>query len=304
MATLRLHLYRVRAYEQLRQETGASGDDPRPWQATSQIVLHARAHHFHRNNQPSGLERLRGEPVIKAHLAPSLEHLVLAREACPLLAEVHVTLGELSAVLVDPAADGVHIERARRLGPSDLGLLFRCGLLDLQAGRIEAACESWQACLSLSDRYLDDVLVLAARHLSAARTVEDVLPESPALLVRLARERYQVDEQEEMRRLLAERAGRLLDEVDLPEDERHYLRAAAFSLRGLDSEAIASLLRAVELRPGEASWRYEVAVLLNRAGRIDEGHKQARLAARLAPRNGTYRALLKEINHARAAADG
>ena len=55
-----------------------------------------------------------------------------------------------------------------------------------------------------------------------------------------------------------------------------------------------------ELRPGEASWRYEVAVLLKGAGRIDEAHEQARLAARLAPRNGTYRALLKEINHARA----
>jgi len=300
LATLWLHLYRVRAYEQLREELGAGVEDSLLWQATSQIVLHGRAHYFHRNGLPAELKRLRDEPVVKDHLTPSLKHLVLARRACALLPEVHVTMGELSAVLVDPAGDQVHIERAQRLGPSHLALLFRCGVLELQAGRIDAACESWRKGLALSDRYLDDVLLLAGQQLSPRQTVEQVLPGSPSLLVQLARERYQGEEHAEMRDMLAERAERLIDGADLAEEEGHYLRAAALSLRGLNSEAIGSLLRAVELDPEKARWRYELAVLLKDEGRIDEAHKHARLAARLDPRNVEYRKLLKEINQTRS----
>ena len=299
MATLWLHLYRARAYEQLREEMGAGSDKARLWQATSQIVLHGRAHYFARNNLSSQLKRLRDEPVIRDNLTPALKHLVLARRACPLLSEVHATMGELCAVLVDPAGDRVHIERARRLAPSNPHLLFRCGLLDLQAGRIDSASESWRKSLALSDRYLDDVLFLAGRQLSPSEMVEKVLPDSPALLIQLARERYQAEEDAEIRRLLAERAERLVEEVDLPEDQRHYLRSSASLLKGLYPKAIASLSRAVELRPEEAGWRYELAVLLEDQGRISEAHEQAKLCARMDPTNGRYRTLLKGINHTR-----
>jgi len=296
LATLWLHLYRARAYQQLREETGAGGDDARLWQATSQIVLHGRAHYFARNKLWSDLERLREEPVIRDNLTPALKHLVLARRACFLVSEVHVTLGELFAVLIDPDGDRVHIERARALAPSNPDLLFRCGLLDLQAGRIESASKSWQRSLALSDRYLDDVLLLAGQQLSPSEMVEKVLPDCPALLIQLARGRYQAEEDAEVRHLLAERAERLVAEVGLPEDERHYLRGSASLLQGLYPQAIANLSRAVELRPAEAHWRYELALLLKDQGRINEAHEHARLCARMDPNNAEYRTLLKEIN--------
>lgn len=303
LATLWLHLYRARAYEQLCDEMGAESDHATLWQATSQIVLHGRAHYFARNKLWSEMERLREEPVISENLTPALKHLVLARRACVLLPEVHVTLGELYAVLIDPDGDRVHIERARALAPSNPDLLFRCGLLDLQAGRIESASKSWQRSLALSDRYLDDVLFLAGRELDPAEMVENVLPDSPALLIRLARERYQAEEDAEVPRLLAERAGKLVEEVDLPEDQRAYLRGWASQLQGLYPKATVSLSRAVELRPQKAEWRYELALLLKDQGRIGEAHEQARLCARMDPTNDKYRTLLKEINRARITND-
>lgn len=299
MATLWLHLYRARAYEQLREEMGSESDDPRLWQATSQIVLHGRAHYFARSNLPSELQRLRNEPVVKDQLTPALEHLMLARRACPLLSDVHATIGELCGVLIDPAGDEVHIERAQRLAPSDPDLLFRCGLLELQAGRTRSACDSWRKSLAAGDRHLNDILLLAGQQPSPVEMVDSVLPDSPLLLVRVARERYGAEEDIEIRRKLADRVERLIGEIGLPEEERHHLRSSASSLKGLYPEAIASLSRAVELRPEQADWRYELAVLLKDQGRIDEAHEQAKLCARMDPNNGKYRTLLKEINHTR-----
>jgi len=299
MATLWLHLYRASAYRQLREEMASGSDDPRLWQATSQIVLHGRAQYFVRNKLLSELEKLRGEPVVKENLTPALKHLVLARRACPLLAEVHVTLGELCVLAADPAGDRVHIERARRLAPSDADLLFRCGLLDLQAGRIESASASWQQSLALSRRYLDDVLLLAGQELSPSQMVERVLPDSPELLIELAQGRYRGKEHAAIRRMLADRAERLIGRVELPEEEQYYLRASARALKELYPEAIADYVRAVELRPQKVGWRYQLALLLEREGRISEAHEQAKLCARMDPHNGKYRSLLRELNHTR-----
>jgi len=102
-----------------------------------------------------------------------------------------------------------------------------------------------------------------------------------------------------MRRMLVERAEGLVDRAGLAEEDRHYLRSAACALQGRYPEAVASLSRAVELCPEKAAWRYELALLLEDQGRSSEAHEQAKLCARLEPANGTYRSLLRAINHTR-----
>ncbi len=302
MATLWLHLYRVRAFDALRKESPAGADDSLLWQATSQIVLHGRAHHFARNHLPAGLERLRQEPLIRDHLAAALGHFVLARRACPLMPEVHAPIGELCFLVASPATDRIHIERAQRLSPADPDLLFRCGLLELQAGRGESASRSWKRCLALDSRYLNEIVDLGGQYLGMRRTIEDVLPDSPQQLIELARERYQAEEHAEIDRLLSERVEALIDGANLPADERSYLRGSAHALRQEYAQAIAHYARAVELRPQAAGWRYELARLLKQQGRIREAHEQAKLCARLDPQNGQYRTLLRQINHARLTA--
>lgn len=297
MAQLWVHLYRSHALEQLRHETQSGVDETRLWELTSPAVIHGRAHQFARHNLSSELESLRSQPIIRDHLRRALKHSILARRACPLLPEVHLMIAELCVLAGDPANDQIHIERSQRLAPADPDLFFRCGLLELQAGRLDSACDSWRRSLSLSSRHLADILPLAGRQLSLWHTVEKVLPDSPALLIRLARGRYQGDQHASIRGMLIKRAERLIKQADLPEDERCYLRGSLFALKGLYGQAILNLSRATELRWQELNWRHELALLLKQQGRIAEAYEHARLCARMDPNNSRYRRLLREITH-------
>ena len=295
MAELWIHLYRVRALEELCDETTSAAERADLWQRTAPVVLHGQAHHLAEYNLFSDLERLRSDPLVADHLRPALRHLILARRSCPLLPLVHLRLTELCVLAGDPADDEIHLQRFRRLVPGNPGGLLRCGVLELQAGRVDLACESWRRGLTLSPRYVDGVLNLAGRELSLWHTVEKALPDSPALLIELARERYQGEEHATMRGMLIERAERLIDGVDLPEEERHHLRGSVLALKEHYPEAIEHYSRAVELRSEAVSWRYELAVALQQQGLLDEAHKQARWCARMEPHHREYRELLEQI---------
>lgn len=299
MATLWIYLYRTRAMEQLRGESAEALDETALWNVTSPVAIHGRAHQLTQQNLQSELENLRNQPVIEDHLPNALRHLILADRSCSLLPWVHLKMAELCGLITDPSSDQIHIERSQRLAPGDPDLLFVCGLLELQAGRVELACDSWRRSLTLSSRYLDKVLSLAGRELSFWHTVEMAIPASPDLLIRLAREKYLGEEHATIRGMLVNRAGALIEELDLPEDERYYLRGSLCTLKELYPEAIIDLSRATELRPYEAGWRYELAVLLKQEGRLDEAHEQAKTCARLDPNNNRYRELLIEVNYSR-----
>ncbi len=298
-ASLWTELYRARAFEQLRAEGIPGSDDDVLWLATSPMVIHGRAHDFARHDLSSELEKLRAEPVIRDHLHKALARLVLARRACPLLPEVHLAVAELCFLTIDPADDQVHIDRARRLVPADPGLLFRCGLLELQAGRCDSAYEDWRQSLTLSLRCLDDVLAIAGQDLERPGVIEKLLPDSPGLLVQLARQRYRAEQHAPLRRLLVRRAEALAEQGALPQDELYYLRGSIFGLKEVYPKAIENYARAVALRPEDVVWRYELALLLEREGRFGEAHRQATRCARLDPRRREYRDLLQRIHQTR-----
>ena len=205
-------------------------------------------------------------------------------------------MAQLCGLVADPAQDRIHIERARRLAPGDPDLLFVCGLLDLQAGRLDAAWESWQRSLTLSPRYLDDVLRIAGWRLETPGMIEQLLPNSPKLLVELTQQQYQGERHAKVRGRLLDRAEELIPQTDLPEDERYRLRGSVCALKEDYPEAIENYARAVELRSHEVAWRYEFAILLQRQGLLDQAHQQAKWCARLAPRDDKYRRLLQELH--------
>ena len=55
-------------------------------------------------------------------------------------------------------------ERLRQLAPADPDLLFRCGVLELSAGRCELAYDTWRRSLTLTPRYLDGILDFVEDH--------------------------------------------------------------------------------------------------------------------------------------------
>jgi len=125
--------------------------------------------------------------------------------------------------------------------------------------------------------------------------IEKLLPEKPDMLTQLARKQYAGEEWSALRGLLVDRAARLLEELELPEDEQCYLRGSVLELKGAYPGAIENYDRAVTLRPNEAAWRYDYAVLLMQQGRLDEAKQQARRGARLLPRSRKHKQLLEQI---------
>ncbi len=296
LAGLWIHAYRIGAFEERRKQTPSGVSDAVLWQSTSQIGLHGRAHHLARHNRTGQLERLRNDALVRENLREALRRLVLARQASPLLPDVHAGIAELCFLVADPSADRIHVERARRLASGNTDMLFRCGLLDFQAGRFEKAWGSWRESLDLCPRYLGDVVRMAGKRLDAEQLVETVLPESPALLLEVARKHYQGKENDEVRAMIARRVQALLDDRGLAEDEESYLRSQALILEEDYSRAVSLLSRAVELRSEHADWRYQLAVLLKHQDRAEEAHDQARMCVHLQPASREYRGLLREIN--------
>lgn len=292
LAQLHTYRYRLALFDRFRVQD-QTRDADRLWQDTSPTALHAHVQRM--ASRKDRLEALRSDPFVQQHLRPAFEHLTAARGACPLLPTVHVGLAELAFLGGDPADDGAHLDRARRLAPGDAVLLLHTGILDFQAGRVERACAVWQQCLETDSRHLERILSLAGNEVSLLDVVERILPASPELLVRLARDRYTREDDRMMRALLIRRARGLLAEMPLAPADQHHLRGLMLAIEKNHVAAAGELARAVELRPDQVVWRYEWAVALLAQGRLDEAREQAKWCGRMAPREDRYRKLLEQI---------
>jgi len=302
LARLWTHWYRVRALRDFDvTHSRVSGADRKHfWPMTLPVVLHGRIHQLAENGPPDAIEGLRNAPAVRECLVPAIYHFVQARRHCVLLPYAHLGIAELCGLFVDPNEDRVSLERARRLAPADLQILYGAGLADLNAGRREAACESFRRTLLLSTRYLPEILEASEQRLSLLEFMERILPDSPPLLLDVARrQEYQAVRYTEIRHRLAQRALDALDGWDLPEDEKCHLRAAALCVQDRYGEAVVYGVRAVRMRPRQLPWRYEVALLLKDQGKLEEAYEHARVCAMLNPTRREYRELLEQISHAR-----
>jgi tetratricopeptide (TPR) repeat protein len=296
LAELWIRLYRARATETLRQQFPAA-NSAQHWQATAPASLHRITSQWLQASNRVSWNALRAEPSVVECLPAAREHLLLSQRACPLLAEVHLRLAELTPVLENtPDADAAHVRRAAMVLPTNPTCRLRGGQLDLASGRIQEACHHWRQSLEWSDQHEREILDQARTLLTTAELVEQVLPARPQSLVRIARQRFADGNSPFQLAALLNRAERLLDEPELSEAERSYLRAEIHALRGETADALADYGRAIELNPNEILWRYHYALALVEAGQLEEALVQARWCARRDPLRNDYRQLLERIH--------
>ncbi len=265
------------------------------WEMSSPGRLRSEAHRLARWGSPGELDSLRREPRIQRYLVPALRHLVSARDACPLSAKIHLRIAELAWLVQPPAADAEWIERACRLVPSYDDLWLYAGVLDLGAGRIDSAWLRWRHTLAMNAHHLRTVLALAESHAGPLEIAEKLLPDSAALLVHVAERQYAGAEYLPVREVLGRRIESLLPAPEWDEAENMYYHGVARRMQHDWAGTIAGLSRAVELRPGEPRWHYELAVELRKAGRLEDALREAETAARLDPPSSGNRRLVEEI---------
>jgi len=301
LAHLLMQQYRLEIYHELAQQYPQPEMTVQLWRLASPVHLHRRIHELLRSGNTSELAALRERSAVVRHLEAAYAHLRLARQTCPLLAEVHLDLGEIRAAVTAHGANGeaADLERARILAPADPNALYRTGLLDLDAQRVERACQSWRRSLELSPVHLDDILRSARPRLTTQKMVDDVLPSSVPLLVTVVRLQSGDPALATEHGLVLAKAQKALESSKVAADERRYWRGAILALQGNYAAAADEYQQAVKLRPGDMQWRYELAQIYMQRGMWNEAHEQAQWCARIAPDVPEVRALLRQIQEAR-----
>jgi O-antigen ligase len=293
LAELWIQRYRLCALEQLRAERPAA-TNVQLWPFTSLAVLHKQARDFSQAGLAQNLDELRAAPEVAENLMPAWEHLGQARRGCQLLPAVELLLAQLTFLVDDPGADVWPLERARRLAPGDARVLFGCGLLDIEAGRLDTGLKSWRRCLELDPSRFSEIFALARQGLPPRMIVEQLVPDQADLLADAAR-RIRNEPQAEFKQALADRLFKHADRADVGDARGHYLRALAWSLMAKTATAIEEYQQAVSLNPQEDGWHYELALLFKQQGQLSAAYQQALLCNRLKPENRDYAALLEAI---------
>lgn len=297
-AVLWVQAYRAAALAQLQKEY-PNADPKRLDELTSLINLFRRAEEFRRAGNQAALHRLRSEPLVVTDLARAEQYAELARNACPNMPEPHLLLAQLSVLHADGDAQP-HLRRVEAAAPSYGPMLHRCATLELLAGRVDEAIRVWRLAIASDEDYLaPQALAACDGALPPEQIVERLLPDSPALLVRLARDYARDERHARLRQLLLEKAARLLPQAALPRGEREHIEAVVASLEKRSNRAIERYQAAVRLRPTEAAWRYELAQLLYQEGLWDGAIDEARMCVIMEPRNPRYRILLEQIHEKR-----
>jgi tetratricopeptide (TPR) repeat protein/O-antigen ligase len=289
--------YRVVSFPKLQATRLPTQTDDDLWNLTSPTVIYALCQRLDANRQTEELAAFRDDPDVQRWLVPAMNRLFAARQASPICAKTHLRLAELSPLFAATDQCQAHIACVKKLSPANIDHLYLCGVLELSARRNEAAYASWQRCLALSTKYLDAITAMSGRQVAIWDLAEKILPPDPALLLSLARKATGQKDSTILREYLLARTERLLASQPPSTEvaEASYLRGALCLLRGQAELAVAKLRQAVELRPDELDWRFELAQALQVSGDIQEAHRQARWCARMAPRNVDYKTFVNEM---------
>ena len=238
---------------------------------------------------------LRRAPCVLENLPHAIRHLQLARDLCPLLPEIHLLLAQLTVLAAEDADNRADLQRVRLTALGQPAILTRCGLLELQAGRIAAACECWRASLALAAGQLPEILQVARPGIDLAAHIGELVPDSPELILEIADTQFSAEADRPVRQALLAKAESLASSRPVDDAQASWLRGRIALLRNDARRAVAYFTQALAMRPDETAWRYELAVALKQSGRYPEAQEQARVCVGTEPGNERYEALLREV---------
>lgn len=127
--------------------------------------------------------------TVERHILPALRALRTARNLCPLEPRIHARLGVYASFFAESEPPLTHLERAKRLLPSDGDIWFACGAAALRGGDVAAATTNWRRALELNPATLK-AIVRSAAGFPPEQLRDTVLPDDPAVMVAAADELF------------------------------------------------------------------------------------------------------------------
>jgi tetratricopeptide (TPR) repeat protein len=236
------------------------------------------------------------ERLTQAHLLPALRWFVEARDRCPLLSKPHVRIAANVDQFQKADRVGAYLQRAKLLASDDPELWFVVGQQELLDDQPDQAWRSWRRCLELSGDYLPEIVSMSAVRLGPREMVAKVLPDRPDLLVQAADLLYPTPEAAAERQPFMEKALDLLRRQPGPlRAEDLHLRAVAHAALGRTREAVADYQAALSQGPRQVAWRYELAQLLYRDGRLSDARRELEQILKQQPDHPPARELLRSV---------
>jgi tetratricopeptide (TPR) repeat protein len=266
------------------------------WSRASLQHLHRTVHHLRQTDNHLAADRLVASPRVQQLLVPAMRHFLAARQYAPTISQVHYRLAELTAISPSLGDQRRHLQRAQLLSPGDATLWYRSGVLELNSGRVDEACENWRRSLVLSRLHLNDVMTASQGQLTVRQLLDQTLPNEADLLLQVARTYFAGQQRAPLQKVVLERAAAALEETRLPPADAEYTEAAILHLQGRTAEALPLYARAIALKSSDLNWRFEYARALIALERFDEAQEHVTYLIHAQPDSGPYRQLHTEFN--------
>jgi hypothetical protein len=225
--------------ESLRQDPTVQASDAASWEATDTNRLYGLVQHWTNQQRFADTASFRGAAAVPDNLPHALRHLRTARRLCPLLPDVHLMLAELTVLLHEDADNQRDLRRVRMTAPAQPAILTRCGWLELQAGRIEPACESWKKSLELDPEQFAEILRLARPSIDLARHIARLVPDSPEWILDVAVDHFAAEDDRPIRRALLSKAEYLLRDKAAFDAQANWLLGRTALLREVNQARVA-----------------------------------------------------------------
>jgi len=171
-------------------------------------------------------------------------------------------------------------------------------MAQLQAGHVKDGLQTLQRAVSLHPSYFIESLQISVLYAKPAVAVEIIAADSIKLMVESSNSDY-AGRHRRLKQAMLSRAQQLLKTASIDSARRHQINGSIHAAMERDREAIESFRNALKERPDMTAWRYELAVLQHKSGRLQEAWKNARICLRMEPDNERFDALFQQLNRAR-----
>jgi tetratricopeptide (TPR) repeat protein len=214
-----------------------------------------------------------------------VDELHHTRLLCPTYGATCCVVGQIEFFTLNDPNGADRIRKGYRLAPCDPTACFVAGLLDIEEQRIETSFDKFSKAVQLDGRFFEhaaDMYVNDAGHPDLAVTLagDDIYR-----LSRLANVLVDVNEHKDIVKQTKERVFELLKkkctEIDAPASA--FASLASLCREEDDEAAIKHYRRALDMDYSQIRWRFALARLLAKTGKITDAIHEARICLRLSP---------------------
>ena len=276
LAELYLYRYRMQLYEAILENDVSSLSDDRKkldiWNFSTGIDrLHRLVYRAWMADDERAIRKLIRDPLIRENILPAVYYLELSRSRSPLNPAVHVLLGQTHTISPSRNADLPHLNRALELAPANATIAFICGILNLQADRVDVACQNLQKCLLINPPSYRRVISVTLPYLSADKIADKILPDNVSLLYNFAENQMASKSLESRRPELYRRILGLLDESPDWGRKPLVIKSEVQQKLGNLQGAIETQRLLISLHPSKSGYRHRlVNLILKRCEEIIE----------------------------------